>query len=189
MLHRTVWEGSLGELEGGPASKQRPLFVKTRSVAQRMQAGRFASQLVDSLDVLRSSSLVTPDTFILCSEPVEWVSEWRVYACNGRILDITLYRPDLPSLDAARPEMLIDFDLAEQAVSRISVSDMSIAGYCLDIGVLGTGQTALVELNDGIALANYGLSSAHHAKLHLTRWRELMSQIARGQPQTPTLHV
>jgi hypothetical protein len=179
MLHRTVWEGSLGELVGGPASKQRPLFVKTHSVVQRTQPGRFASQLVDSLDVLKSSPLVRPDTFILCSEPVEWVSEWRVYACNGKILDILLYWPDLPNPNAARPEMLIDLDFAEQAVSRISASDMSIAGYCLDIGVLTTGQTALVELNDGIALANYGLSPAQHAELHLNRWSELMSQIAR----------
>jgi hypothetical protein len=173
LLRRRTWSGALEDLIRGPAGRQRPLFVKV-GVAQRVQADAFASQLVASLDVVLAVSKTGPRTRVLCSEPVDWIAEWRVFVCEGRILDAALYAPALERVDQARPEMLIDFAVAEDAVQRLGGSPSGIAGYALDLGVLRGGETALIELNDGLALAGYGLPAPAYIDLHRARWRELM---------------
>ena len=39
------------------------------------------------------------------------------------------------------------------------------AGYSLDVGVTESGETALVEVNDGFSLGTYGLDPIEYAKL------------------------
>jgi hypothetical protein len=47
-------------------------------------------------------------------------------------------------------------------------------GYAVDVGVLDTGKTGLVELNDGHSLGDYGMFPARYARLLEARWCELM---------------
>ncbi|MDQ2774868.1 MAG: ATP-grasp domain-containing protein, partial [Acidobacteriota bacterium] len=109
LLHRTIWEGSLEELLRGPARAQQPVFVKVR-MSGRINSDAFASQLVESIDVVAAAPMVHARTLLACSEPVEWIAEWRVYVCRGKIQDVFLYSPRLETLADVKPEMVIDFD-------------------------------------------------------------------------------
>ena len=48
------------------------------------------------------------------------------------------------------------------------------AAYSLDFGVLATGETALIEVNDSIALGAYGLAHNKYARMIEARWKELL---------------
>ena len=53
------------------------------------------------------------------------------------------------------------------------------AAYGLDVGILsyeGEWRTALVEVNDGVCLGNYGLDSRHYAGMIAARWLEIFEK-------------
>jgi hypothetical protein len=64
----------------------------------------------------------------------------------------------------------------------MGASGEAVAGYGLDVGVLGTGQTAVVEVNDGFGLGSYGLEAAVYTDLILARWAELVGASPGGTP-------
>jgi hypothetical protein len=45
--------------------------------------------------------------------------------------------------------------------------------YALDVGVLDTGETMVVECNDFWALGTYGLDPLLYTRLAAMRWREM----------------
>ena len=45
--------------------------------------------------------------------------------------------------------------------------------YCLDAGVLSTGETALIEVNDAFSVGIYNMPKNVYAELLITRWNEL----------------
>ncbi|HJG68240.1 MAG TPA: ATP-grasp domain-containing protein [Staphylococcus ureilyticus] len=51
------------------------------------------------------------------------------------------------------------------------------AGFSLDFGVTKTGQTLLIEVNEGYSLASYGLYDIRYAKLLAARWAELTDTV------------
>ncbi len=106
----------------------------------------------------------------LC-EPVAWRCEWRYYVVQGMIVGAGRYDP-VGAEDAPEP----DQDLVGSMVRAWGA--LSPAGYALDVGVLSTGETALVEVNDGWAIGFYKGSCSPADYLHLlqARWEELCSQ-------------
>jgi hypothetical protein len=52
-------------------------------------------------------------------------------------------------------------------------SDKPIA-FGMDWGITASGQTLLVEVNDGYALSNYGLDGMPFTAMIEARWRQLM---------------
>lgn len=100
---------------------------------------------------------------------VEFVSEWRCYVSYGCLHDIRFadhggdrnIKPDRGVIiDAIR-------DLTECGAP---------AGYAVDFGVLSTGQTALVELNDGFSIGAYdNLDAETYWNVICARWDELIS--------------
>jgi hypothetical protein len=66
----------------------------------------------------------------------------------------------------------------DAALAAFRASGEAPSAYGIDFGVLSTGQTALVEFNDGYALGAYKISSSAYTDLLLTRWNELVSTIA-----------
>ena len=51
--------------------------------------------------------------------------------------------------------------------------------YSIDVGVIDTGtslETAIVELNDGFALGNYGLIPRRYAEISRDRGYEILKQ-------------
>lgn len=176
-MERRHWEGKLADLERGPAARERPLFVKT-PLTHRAAPDAVAATVVPSLRTVVESPIASGNTQILCSEAVSWIAEWRAYAFRGRIVDIFLYAPTLTRAEDATPGIMFDTAIVRDAVQLMSgLPDCPVA-YALDFGVLASGQTTLIEANDALSLANYGLSDAVHLDLHMERWRQLMRREA-----------
>ena len=47
------------------------------------------------------------------------------------------------------------------------------AGYAADFGVTDTGETLLIEVNDGYSIGSYGLFPADYARLLSSRWAQI----------------
>lgn len=94
------------------------------------------------------------------------MSEYRAYIIHSQILGIYCYE--------GNPEFAIARSAIIEAIKLLDEAGESLAGYSLDFGILETGETALIEMNEGFALGNYGLSDDSYADLVLARWEELI---------------
>lgn len=110
-------------------------------------------------------SSLSDDTPIYICAPVKWVSEVRYYIYRWSILGEGRY-DDGPD-DAPMPDQRI--------VNYISM--MECPPICaLDVGVLDTGETAIVEVNDAWALGFYSgtLSHEDYFMMLWERWQSLL---------------
>jgi hypothetical protein len=113
------------------------------------------------------------------SEPVEWRSEYRCYVLDSQILGIEwsflrVPRGSDPSdVERRTPEVRPPIAIVEGAIRRLDEAGESVAGYCLDFGLTAQGDMVLVEMNDALALTNYGLDIGPYVDLHVSRWRQL----------------
>lgn len=102
------------------------------------------------------------------SEPVKFVSEWRVYVAADVILDVRFC--DHGGDREVKPNM----DVITGAIMALSIWGAP-QGYVIDFGVLSTGETALVEMNDGFSFGAYdGLPAETLWVVLLNRWNELI---------------
>lgn len=102
-------------------------------------------------------------------EVVEFVSEWRCYVANGCLLDIRF--ADHGGDRNIKPERGIILDAVRDLTECAAP-----AGYVVDFGVLSTGQTALVELNDGFSIGAYdGIEASVYWEVIQARWDQLIS--------------
>lgn len=109
------------------------------------------------------------DLLVYGATPVTWQSEYRVYINKGRIMGRTRY--DLRDTE--------DVSLPDNGVvaEMVAAFTDAPAGYALDVGILDTGETALVEVNDGWALGYYkGFSPLWYRNLLAARWQELQGE-------------
>lgn len=139
-----------------------PVFVKPAGRAKEFVAGVVRSE--KDLDLFFHD--LPNETRLFCSEVVDFVSEYRVFVCEGRVLGIKHYLGDF-------------FTFPDTELIKAMVDDYrgAPAGYSLDVGVLQDGRTVLVECNDGWSLGNYGLDPNLYVRLLVARWRELMKPI------------
>ena len=114
-----------------------------------------------------------PDAEVWISERVSWLSEVRYYVLNGLIVGEARYDPDgaegAPLPQRCVVDAMVDALAAERGAGLTCV---------LDVGVLSTGETALVEANDGWSIGSYGraLSPATYLELLATRWKQISDQ-------------
>jgi len=159
-LRRPVWQSTLGKfIQDLECSK--PLFVKPAARAKRF-SGRLFEGPAD-LYFLYGTSLREP---VWCSTPVNWVSEWRAYVLGDRVLALCHYS----GADNTKP----DPKTIEAMIVAYRTSGTAPAGFAMDVGVLDDGHTALVEINDALALGAYGVAAEDYTALLLARWRELV---------------
>jgi hypothetical protein len=85
---------------------------------------------------------------VFTSDVVEFLTEWRVYVVDGRVRAVRW-------ANAGTQDLVPNYAEIERAVFEFKV-DGSPAGYAIDFGVLSTGETALVEVNDGFSIGAYG---------------------------------
>ena len=167
-LHRKVWSSTLAAvqhevLEGNGE----PVFAKPAD-RQKSFTGRVFASMHDFSEIGR----VSRRQQVWCSEVVTWRSEYRVYVIGHQIVSIDLYAGDSTvPLDAA---------VLEAALNAFRASGEAPAAYGIDFGVLASGETALVEANDGFALGAYKIAATAYTDLLLTRWKELVSGIGSG---------
>jgi len=166
-MHRRIWKSTLGEaerevLEGSGTA----VFVKP---ADRRKS--FTGRVFEGMDDLYGVSGVSRRQEVWCSQVVKWQSEYRVYVNQDQIVSIDCYAGNsAPPLDQVA---------LRQALTAFQTSGEAPRAYGIDFGVLSTGETALIEANDGYALGAYQISAEAYTNLLEARWRELLSTIQR----------
>ncbi|WP_186214812.1 ATP-grasp domain-containing protein [Burkholderia gladioli] len=109
------------------------------------------------------------DEKVWVSEPVTWLSEFRYYVLDGKVLGNGRY-DDGPD-DAPEP----DEDAVGQMAQLMAREPDAPAAFSIDVGVLDTGETALIECNDAWALGYYKgtLSHRDYVAMLWRRWEQL----------------
>jgi len=117
-----------------------------------------------------------PDTPVWISEPVTWLSEFRYYVINGEVRGDGRY-DDAPD-DMPAP----DRSLVSEMAWLMACDNDPLAAFSLDVGVLDSGETALIECNDAWALGYYKGSLSHKDYILMLRMRwEQMIQTQRNR--------
>lgn len=160
-LHRKLWASTVRQLTAQLYDVSAPpVFAKPVGRRKRFTGHVFRTS--DDVLFLERASASTP---LVCSEVVRWVSESRVFVVRGAIVGIRHYAGDTA--------VSVDEATVREAVRVLEASGEATAGYGVDFGVLATGETALVEWNDGFSLGAYGLEREAYLALTVARWCEL----------------
>ena len=108
------------------------------------------------------------DAPVWVSEPVSWVSEFRYYVMDSGIIGHARYDQE-ESNTVPEP----DIGVVHQCIADLSIPHP----YALDMGVLSSGDTALVEVNDAWAIGLYGgaLKPYDYVRFLAARWSNLLS--------------
>lgn len=163
-LHRRIWRSTLGKLELQLRNgNYPPTFAKPATRRKRFTGCTFYSEcdLSQVCGVSRQEKL-------LCSEVVTWLSEYRIYVVQSEIRSVDYYAGD--------PGVAIDLEEIRRAIQALDKAGDSCAGYAIDFGVLASGETALVEMNDGFAIGAYRIDRKNYTDLIWARWEELLAQ-------------
>ncbi|BAY25586.1 hypothetical protein NIES2100_53920 [Calothrix sp. NIES-2100] len=164
-MHRRIWTSTLLELEQGLCNaKYSAIFAKPAVRRKRFTGCVFESEY----DLYRIYG-VSRQEKLLCSEVVSWLSEYRVYVVHSEIRSIDHYD--------GNTNVLLDIEKVQCAIKTLDNVGESYAGYAIDFGVLDSGETALVEMNDGFAIGAYKINREDYTNMILARWEELLSQL------------
>ena len=155
-LGREIWTIQLKDIQ----NQKLPLFIKP--VEEKAAKGI----IVHSFDDLDEYRHLEPDAGILCSDVIDFVSEWRCFVYYNKILGIQFYYGD--------KKIEPDKDTIESAVDEFTNAP---AACSLDFGVTSDDRTLLIEMNDGIALGCYGLQDELYAMFLSARWAELTGTV------------
>lgn len=114
-------------------------------------------------DLIRTAGI--PDEVeVLASDPVEFISEYRLFIHNGMIMGARPYRGDF-----TQP---IDFQVVYQILEAYKSQPV---GFSLDMGLTKDGRTLPVEVNDAFALGCYGHPAVLYAQMVIDRWQQIVS--------------
>ena len=111
------------------------------------------------------------DAPVWISEPVSFVSEWRFYVRDQKIIGRGRYDPEGAD-DAPAPDSAV----VESAIQAFGARHP----YAIDFGVLAGGETALVEVNDAWAIGLYGsaMPQRDYVNFLWARWEGLSAPCA-----------
>ena len=161
-LHRNVWRDTLGNVRTRIHETGSQVFAKPASRA-KIFTGRVFSHDADFYHT-GGTSRHEP---VWCSDVVAWRSEYRVYVIGTDLVSIDHYDGD--------EGVTLDLDVVAMAVRDYARSGEAPVAYGIDFGTLESGETALVEANDGYSLGAYKIGSAAYAELIFARWRQLLA--------------
>lgn len=164
-LKRKVWSGKLRDIlrpiEDGYADE---FFIKPK---ERLK--RFTGFVVKDMSSLYQFGNISKNIEVWASEVVYWISEYRVYVVNGKVRGIKYYN--------GNPDVQLDLITVDNAIDDYENSGLAPKAYGIDFGVLDTGETALIEVNDGYSIGNYELDDKDYADLIETRWNEIIGKV------------
>ena len=137
-------------------------FFKPRETQQKLFLPRVKDH---SFQCELTLGKIPAGTQVLAAQAVKFVAEYRVYVLQGEVINICFYKGN-PLAQAN----------VEAIAHMVSATKHYAAAYGLDVGILETGETALVELSDFCCLGNYGLKAIEYAKCIAERWHEVWQQ-------------
>ncbi len=133
-----------------------PFFCKPANILKGFQYG-----VINTLEEFKA--VVDTNMDVIVSEIVDFVSEYRCFIIDRKVVSCQHYLGDLhyyPSIS------LVEDIIAEYHDAPI--------GYSIDVGVFANGETALIECNDGWSLGSYGCMPKIYTRLLSERWREIL---------------
>ena len=144
------------------------MFIKP--VIQKQFTGAVLNTLLDTI----RTGKVDPEHEVYVVEPVNFVSEWRIYVHEHEAIGVKHYfGKEMYDYQLTPP-----WTVVQRMIDAYKLS--APVAYGLDIGIISqTTETgintipALVEINDGICLGNYGLDPMNYAEMIAARWMEL----------------
>jgi len=114
-------------------------------------------------DLLHAKLRVKPESKIVLSECVEFISEYRCFVLEGKLVGCKNYTGDF--------RVLPDFNIIEDAIDAYKAQPTA---YSIDFGVTSDRNTLLIEMNDGFGLSAYGLNKIIYCKILQARWDEIL---------------
>lgn len=161
-LGRSFEVGVLGTIRRRYNKPGPPVFIKP------LEHKLFTGHVVQQFRDLIGTAVFPSKTPIYCVEPVEFLSEWRFYCEGGLVVGVGHYKGE--------PLRMPDPEVVSRAASKFAEVGKAPAAYGLDFGVCAEGQTRLVEVNDMIALGNYGLNPLLYTRLIELRWDQIIKE-------------
>lgn len=163
-LHRRIWNSTLGSIQSKVFNgyMEKPIFIKP---ADKLK--KFTGFILNGTDDWFMANGAGANTAITCSDPVKWITEYRIPVVKGQVLDMCHYDGD----PCVKPDTVT-------VAEMVAAWNNSPRAYCLDVGVLDTGETALIEVNDAFSCGSYSMTKETYAVLLTTRWEELRSNIS-----------
>lgn len=137
-----------------------PIFVKPDSKVKEFISGVITKKYTKE----GSFKDVPLDTVVLTSEVVNIKSEYRGFVVNKELRSLNHYGGDF--------RIFPDVKKIEQAIEDYINAPK---GYSIDFGVTDTGETILIECNDGWSLGSYGCNPITYTNLLIERWREIVN--------------
>lgn len=122
----------------------------------------FTGCLVEKFRDFIPLSNVPDETKVYVQEKIDLVSEWRATILRKKVLNVAHYNGN--SIAFPDPQVI------REAVAKYTTSPI---GYAIDLGVTASGQTVIIEVNDGFALGNYGVRGYQYTAMVECRWREI----------------
>jgi hypothetical protein len=153
---REIWVGCIGDVrrvvdEGGT------VFVKPLPQDRKLFGGKRISSYRD----LAITASLPADYSVMLSQPVNMLSEYRAFVVRGAVVGCRHYKGDF--------RLFPDFKVVESAIRDFKEAP---SGYAIDFAVLESGETVLVEVNEGFSLGCYGLLPVAYASLLEARWAD-----------------
>lgn len=97
------------------------------------------------------------------SEPIQPLSEWRVFVYEQQLVGSRCYAGDF--------QLSPDY---EQVHKMLQAFENPPIAYTLDVFITFERETFCMEINDFWAIGSYGLDSTLYAQMLLSRWQELL---------------
>ena len=154
---RNFWQDTVGNVVNKYREDRKPIFIKPINTKE------FPAQVITMLPLITwAEQTIQPQTQCWVSEPIDIVSEWRVFVSNYEIVGCQYYLGDFKRYP--------DWNVIDSALKDIQWQPK---GWTMDFGVTANGETILIETNDGYSIGDYGLESFTYATILRNRWFEL----------------
>lgn len=156
---RNIWTSTMGHIRH-KWTEDKHVFIKPLHMHKAFTGHVTSGQI---RDLIETASF--PDDFeVLCSEPVSFVSEYRLFIHRGLIVDCRRYRGIYTRL----------VDIEGVGQDCVKAFKSAPVAYALDLGLTLEGKTLVVEVNDAFSLGAYGMPSIPYAQMVIDRWEELL---------------
>lgn len=177
-LYRKIWEDELGNIRReifAEGHLKNPIFIKPKDKLKR-----FTGFVLETIDDLANCKGAGNQTKIWCSEPVTFVEEFRFYRFHYHDSAVTTYSVGCHKGDFNSQNL----EKADVFIRCLPWSSELPVACAIDVGILSTGEVALIEVNDAFSLGLYknvclknGKGSSEYDELYckclIARWNEL----------------
>jgi hypothetical protein len=156
---RRITKSTLGEVRRQFDKDHQPVFVKP--IKPKEFNGTVLTSMLELIPLVTKKD----DIPVYVSEPIDIVSEFRVYVMDKDILGVKHYYGDWSKVPSV--------DFIDEVVRKYSPCPVA---YGVDIGVKASGESFVIEANDGCNLGNYGLDAIHYGEMIISRWTEILGE-------------